>query len=175
MFDANHFQLFELPERFAIDDSALESAWRRLQSAVHPDRHVQGSPTDRRLSLQRATQVNEAYRTLRDPLRRAAYLCELRGRPLQLESNTAMPPAFLMQQMEWREALDEARGGRDAQALSALREQIDAGHRALLETVRTSLDDTDDTAAAAAAVRQWMFLDRLAEEIDDAHEALLGA
>ena len=174
VFDSSHFALLGLPETFAIDAPALESAWRRLQGAVHPDRHVQGSDTDRRLALQRATQVNEAYRVLRDPQRRAAYLCALRGVDLHVESNTTMPPAFLMQQMEWREALADARQARDESALDALRAELDAERDPLLARIGTALDARNDPAQAGEGVRQLMFLDRLSEEIDFAQEDLLA-
>jgi molecular chaperone HscB len=173
--DLNHFALLGLPQAFAIDEARLESAWRRLQAAVHPDRHAQGSDTDRRLALHNATRVNEAVRVLRDPQRRAAYLCELRGVSLQAESNTAMPPTFLMQQMGWREALEEARAARDRPALARLREEIDGERCTLIDRIADLLDVQADAAGAAAAVRQLMFLDRLLEETDHAEEDLLGA
>lgn len=174
MSDPHYFALLGLPETFAIDAQALESAWRRLQSAVHPDRHVQGSSVDRRLALQRATQLNEAYRVLRDPQRRAGYLCELRGVDLQVESNTAMPAAFLMQQMAWREALDDIRAGRDASGLQPLRDELEAARTTLIEQIGQALDQQGDAAKAGEGVRQLMFLDRLSDEIDLAHEALLN-
>jgi molecular chaperone HscB len=172
--DRSHFALLGLPEAFAIDSVALESAWRRLQAAVHPDRHVQGAPGDRRLALQLATQVNEAYRVLRDAQRRAAYLCGLRGVDLQVESNTSMPGAFLMQQMQWREALDEAREARDIAALTSLQEQIESVRHALIGQIAMLLDESGDAPAAGGCVRQLMFLDRLAEEVDFAEQDLSG-
>ncbi|MBU6270129.1 MAG: Fe-S protein assembly co-chaperone HscB [Betaproteobacteria bacterium] len=175
MTEPNHFALLGLPQAFLIDEALLESAWRRLQAAVHPDRHAQGSDADRRLALQNATRVNEAVRVLRDPQRRAAYLCELRGVPLQAESNTAMPPAFLMQQMGWREALEEARAGRDLAALARLRDEISGERDALIGRIADLLDVRADVSGAAAAVRQLMFLDRLLEETDHAEEDLMGA
>ena len=169
VFDSSHFALLGLPETFAIDAPALESAWRRLQGAVHPDRHVQGSDTDRRLALQRATQVNEAYRVLRDPQRRAAYLCALRGVDLQIESNTAMPPAFLMQQMEWREALDDARS---AQQIDALGLVVKDAERDALTQCAALLDEAHDYAAAAQQVRALMFLARFARSVEQRADQL---
>ena len=174
MSDRSHFALLGLPESFAIDPAALEAAWRRLQAAVHPDRHVQGAPADRRLALQLATQVNEAYRVLRDAQRRAAYLCALRGVDLQVESNTAMPGAFLMQQMQWRESLDEAREARDTAALASLRDQIESTRQTLIGRIAILLDEADDASGAGGCVRQLMFLDRLAEEVDFAEQDLSG-
>lgn len=174
MTPSTHFALLGLPPAYAIDTAALESAWRRLQAAVHPDRHAGGSDADRRLALQRATQVNEAYRVLRDPQRRAAYLCELAGVDLAVESNTAMPGPFLVQQMTWREALGDARAQRDGAALEALRQEVGQARSGLLDRIGRLLDVDRDTSAAAAEVRRLMFLDKLLEEIELADEALAG-
>ncbi len=100
----NHFELFGLPVRFAVDSAALDAAFRDVQGKVHPDKFVNASDAEKRVAMQWATRANEAYQTLKNPQKRAGYLCELNGAPLQVESNTAMPLAFLMQQMEWREA-----------------------------------------------------------------------
>lgn len=118
----NHFELFGLPVRFETDLAALDAAYRGVQGAVHPDRHAGGTAADRRVAMQLATHANEAYRTLRDPARRGAYLCALAGVDVEFESNTAMPAQFLMQQIEWREALDDARAARSAAGLQALRD-----------------------------------------------------
>ena len=166
MADSNHFALMGLPRSFSLDPGTLEAAWRRLQAAVHPDRHVQGSGTERRIAMEMATRVNEAYRVLRDPLRRAAYLCELDGVDVRSESNTAMPAEFLMQQMTWRETLEDARAGRDQAALGALAGEVDSARHELLARIRTLLDGQRASQAAADAVRQLMFLERIGEEID---------
>ena len=102
------FTLFGLAPRHAIDRVALDARWRELQGEVHPDRFAAQGAAAQRVAMQWAVRVNEAYQRLKDPLRRAAYLCELRGAPIDAERNTAMPQAFLMQQMQWREGLDEA-------------------------------------------------------------------
>ena len=93
------FTLFGLAPRFALDRAALDDCWRALQARVHPDRFVGEGAAAQRIAMQWAVRVNEAYQRLRDPLKRGAYLCELRGAPIQAENNTAMPGAFLMQQM----------------------------------------------------------------------------
>ncbi len=169
----NHFDLFGLPAAFGLDRAALDAAYRSVQGAVHPDRHVAGSDTDRRIAMQLAAQANEAYRTLRDPALRAGYLCALRGVDVAVESNTAMPPDFLVQQMEWREQLDYAVAARDLSALGALRAALDDARRALLDALAVALDDRGDTQEAAGLVRRLMFLDRLAANIDAAEERLL--
>jgi molecular chaperone HscB len=171
----SHFELFGLPERYGIDAADLDAAYRRVQGAVHPDRFAGGSDAERRVAMQMATHVNEAYRTLRDPARRAAYLCALHGVELQVESNTAMTPAFLVQQMQWREELEEAREQRSEPALQAIRDELDARRGDLLGRLGRAIDEQGDYHLAAQEVRQLMFLDRFAQDIDAAHEHLLQA
>ena len=105
---SNDFELFELPPAYSLDRAVLDERWKALQREVHPDRHAAADAQTQRQAMQWSVRINEAYQRLKDPLQRAAYLCELHGAPVQAENNTAMPPAFLMQQMEWREALEEA-------------------------------------------------------------------
>ncbi len=160
----DHFALFDLPPRFAIDEASLEQAYRRVQGQVHPDRFAAAGAAERRVAMQWAARANEAFRTLRSPLARAAYLCERHGQPIEAESNTAMPAAFLMQQMQWREALDEVRGGDGAGALALARE-VEARRDEVLERVASALDERHDYAEAAAGVRQLHFIDRFRDEL----------
>ncbi|HTT12875.1 MAG TPA: Fe-S protein assembly co-chaperone HscB [Burkholderiaceae bacterium] len=161
----NHFELFGLPARFAIDERALEEAYRRVQSQAHPDRFAAAPAAERRVAMQWAAHANEAFRTLRSPLRRAAYLCELNGVPIEAESNTAMPAAFLAQQMQWREELDEARASTDRTRLFALVDAVVAVRTATLKQLEAALDRTRDLPAAAALVRQFMFIEKLGDEL----------
>lgn len=167
--DDDDFTLFGLPPHFALDRSALDTRWRALQAEVHPDRFAAQGAAAQRVAMQWAVRVNEAYRRLKDPLARATYLCELRGAPVQAESNTAMPAAFLMQQMAWREALDEAA---DAAAAQSLDDQVAAQQAALFAQVEESLDRQGDAAAAAQQVRALMFVDRFRQAIDQRLESL---
>ena len=96
----NHFDLFALPAAFSVDLGALDAAYRDVQGQVHPDRFVNATDAEKRVAMQWATRANEAYQTLKNPQKRAQYLCELHGVDLKTESNTAMPAAFLMQQMD---------------------------------------------------------------------------
>ena len=96
------FTLFGLPPRQALDRADLDARRRELQARVHPDRHAAEGASAQRLAMQWAVRVNEAYERLKDPLTRAAYLCALRGMAVDAERNTAMPAAFLAQQMAWR-------------------------------------------------------------------------
>jgi molecular chaperone HscB len=117
----NHsdFTLFGLPAQFAQERAAIDTRWKELQRQAHPDRFAAQGAAAQRMAMQWSVRINEAYQRLKDPLKRAAYLCELRGAPINAESNTAMPAAFLMEQMAWREALDDAAGRADLIALDA--------------------------------------------------------
>ena len=167
--DDDDFALFDVPRRFAQERGDLDARWRSLQAEVHPDRFAAEGAAAQRVAMQWAVRVNEAYQRLKDPLRRAAYLCELAGHRIDAENNTAMPPAFLMQQMEWREALDEASTLEQVEALAA----HVAGHRArALEALGRIVDEQGDMAAAAQQVRALMFIERFAADVDGRLEAL---
>src|SRR6266571_1995838 len=106
---SNHFELLGLEPVFALNADSLDSAYRDIQAKVHPDRYAHAGDAERRASMQMTTRVNEAYRTLKSPVRRAKYLLELNGVDVGFETNTAMPPEFLVEQMEIREKLEDAR------------------------------------------------------------------
>jgi molecular chaperone HscB len=145
-FARNHFELLGLPARYAVDQARLEKAYRDLQSQVHPDRFAASTDADRRVAMQWATRANEAYRTLRDPLERARYLLRLKGFDTEEESNTAMPADFLMQQMEWREAVAGARSARDAAELEKLRVALGKSRHDMLTVLERALDREIDEA-----------------------------
>jgi molecular chaperone HscB len=168
----NSFELFGLQPGFALDAEALEAAYREIQSRVHPDRFAHAGDAERRASLQWTTRVNEAYRTLKNPVSRASHLLALHGVDVAFETNTAMPADFLMQQMELREALEDATGAKDAAGLDALQRRIDDDKRALEARVAERIDRNKDYAGAAELVRELRFLEKLEAEIDAAHEAL---
>lgn len=163
----DHFSLFGLPSRFDLDAQALESAWRTVAAQVHPDRFATASPAERRVAMQWAARANEAYRQLRDPLLRARYLCEQAGVDLQTESNTSMDTAFLMQQMTWREMMDDARD--DAGVLTTLRTELEDARQQMRAALTRLLDEQRDYAAAGLKVREWMFVEKLAQELAHAH------
>lgn len=163
----DHFSLFGLPARFDLDAQALESAWRTVAAQVHPDRFATASPAERRVAMQWAARANEAYRQLRDPLLRARYLCEQAGVDLQTESNTSMDTAFLMQQMTWREMMDDARN--DAGVLAELRAELEDARQQMRVALTRLLDEQRDYAAAGLKVREWMFVEKLAQELAQAH------
>src|SRR6218665_401178 len=105
---SNDFELFAVPVQFAQDAQQLAERWKALQKQAHPDRFASQGAAAQRVAMQWSVRINEAYQRLKDPLKRAAYLCEMHDAPIRAEDNTAMPTAFLMEQMEWREALEDA-------------------------------------------------------------------
>jgi molecular chaperone HscB len=159
-----HFDLFHLPMQFTLDASALEDAYRTVQAQVHPDRFAAAGDAQKRLAMQWAARANEAYSTLRDPLKRAAYLLSLRGVDVGAENNTAMEPAFLMQQMEWRESVEDAASARNVEALGTLLDELRDEERVRFAKLGALLDGGADQAAAEA-VRQLMFIERVVTEV----------
>ena len=171
-FSKNHFELFGLDAAFKIDLERLDQGYRELQSQVHPDKFAHASSAERRLSMQWATLANEAYQTLKRPLDRARYLLHLRGVETGEDTNTAMPPAFLMEQMELRESLQQAKAAQDMGLLQRLEQGLKQESRRLQEELERRLDVEGDLAGAALGVRKLRFLEKLGAEIDEAYEAL---
>ncbi|NML45792.1 Fe-S protein assembly co-chaperone HscB [Ramlibacter sp. G-1-2-2] len=158
------FELFGLPEQFAQDRAAIDARWKELQREAHPDKFAAQGQAAQRVALQWSVRINEAYQRLKDPLKRAAYLCELRGAPIDAHHNTAMPADFLMEQMEWREALEEAQGEEE---LDAIAQSLATSRKHLLERIAKLLDEDGDAPAAAQQVRALMFLERFGEDIEN--------
>jgi molecular chaperone HscB len=147
----------------------LERSYREIQSRVHPDRFAHAGEAERRASLQWTTRVNEAFQVLKNPVSRACHLLELHGVDVAFETNTAMPSDFLMQQMELREALEEAK---DAAQLDELSKQLRKARASLESEIADAIDRKKDYAGAAGLVRKLQFLDKLHSEIDAAYETI---
>ena len=168
--DDNDFVLFGLAQRFAIDRTDLDGRWRQLQGSAHPDRFAAEGAAAQRLAMQWSLRINEAYRRLREPLSRAAYLCELRGAPIAAHTNTAMPGDFLMQQMAWREALDDAA---DDAELAVLDAEVRSTERDLLAQLAVLLDGASASPTLAAErVRALMFIQRFRADLNQRLDAL---
>ncbi|MDR2880997.1 MAG: Fe-S protein assembly co-chaperone HscB [Azoarcus sp.] len=171
----DYFALFGLPCRFRLDEATLDHAWHTLQTEVHPDRHAHlPDGSDRRNAMAGALRVNEAYTALKKPLTRAQYLLELAGMGSDVINANVMAPEYLFEQLQWREAVEEARGTNDIDALEqlALRLQIQKG--GVVEQLAVQLDDQRDLDAAADTVRRMMFLDKLRQDIDNVLAAFDG-
>ena len=168
----NHFDLFGLSPSYGMDEETLEKAYREIQARVHPDRFAHAGDAERRASLQWTTRVNEAYRTLKDPVQRGRHLLELNGVDVAFETNTQMPTDFLMQQLELREELEAAAAKKDPSRLDRLRVGLSLSKRALEKEIAAAIDVRKDYGGAAELVRKLMFLDRLDSEIDLAYEEI---
>jgi len=166
---SSDFELFGLPERFAQDRAAIDARWKELQREAHPDRFAAQGQAAQRVAMQWSARINEAYQRLKDPQKRAAYLCELRGAPINAENNTAMPAAFLVEQMEWREALDDAK---NEAAVDALDGQLARARKEALARIAHLLDEANDAPAAAQQVRALMFIERFGEDVQARLEQL---
>jgi molecular chaperone HscB len=166
---SSDFQLFGLPETFAQDRAAIDRRWKELQREAHPDKFAAQGAAAQRVALQWSVRINEAYNRLKDPLKRAAYLCHLRGADIEAEKNTSMPAEFLMEQMRWREELDEAA---DEASLDVLHEELAASRREHLARLERLLDHDNDAAAAAQQVRALMFIERFGEQVEARLEQL---
>lgn len=171
-FKQDFFELFGLPVRYALDLDQLERAFRSAQAAVHPDRFAHAPDAEKRASMQWSTHVNEAYQTLRSPNRRAAYLLRKHGVDPGFETNTTMCPEFLTQQMEWREAIEEAVESADARGLDRLSRRANEERQVLQGELVRHIDGSGDFVAAAETLRKLMFLQKLENEIGDAIERI---
>jgi molecular chaperone HscB len=160
---SNDFELFGLPPGFTVERAALDERWKALQREAHPDRFSTADAQAQRQAMQWSVRINEAYQRLKDPLKRASYLCELHGVPIGAEDNTAMPAAFLMQQMQWREELEEAHTVED---LERMLEEVVTARRDMLAALAQTADVEKDHAALARQVRALMFVERFASDVE---------
>jgi molecular chaperone HscB len=166
---SNDFELFGLAEQFAQDAALIDARWKELQREAHPDRFAAQGQAAQRIAMQWSVRINEAYKRLKDPLKRAAYLCELRGAPVDAENNTAMPAEFLMEQMAWREELDDARTSGD---LERLEDELLRSRRETLQRIEQLLDRDKNASAAAQQVRALMFVERFGRDVQARFEQL---
>jgi molecular chaperone HscB len=167
----DYFRFFGLNQQFNIDLPALDQAYLAIQKEVHPDRHARGSEAEQRLAMQMATLANTAYQTLKNPIQRGLYLCQLHGVDAKLETNTAMPAAFLMKQMEWRETLDEQ--AEELQELESLMAEVEQSKSDILAEIAQAIDTAKNYQRAAELLRGLLFVDKFAIELDDAIAALI--
>ena len=166
---ASDFELFGLPTAFELDRTQVDLQWKSLQREAHPDRFASEGAAAQRIAMQWSVRINEAYGRLKDPLKRAAYLCELNGAAVNAENNTNMPSEFLMQQMEWREALDDCKAlkASDAkdEALEKLLDEVDMSHAQALKQIAKLIDVEQNFPAAVGQVRALMFIEKFAQEV----------
>lgn len=170
-FSGNYFELFGIAPGFDIDLDELAAQFRNVQQAVHPDRFVQASDQEKRLSMQRTTLVNEAYQVLKDPLTRARYLLTLQGFEQNEDTTTISDPAFLMEQMELRETIEDVRDSSDPlAAIGSVLDDVGGRLREMTATLAEQLSDLSaDLGDANTTINKMQFLNKLrmeAEEIE---------
>ena len=162
-FQSTDFELFDIPAQFSQDRAILDSRWKELQREAHPDKFAAQGAAAQRVAMQWSVRINEAYARLKDPLKRAIYMCELNGAPINAHTNTTMPPAFMMMQIEWREALEEAE---TTEELGKIEMQTADYKNTQLSKIEQLIDVKNDYAAAANEVRALMFVARFVGEIE---------
>jgi len=175
LLQQNYFELFGLKPAFELDIDSIAARYRDLQRAVHPDKFANAPDQERRLSVQQAAQINEAYQTLKLPLSRARYLLELNGITLN-DNDTAMEPMFLMEQMELRESLAEVRGKPDPfAALMTLRDTIEGKERDFVADLSAAFGSGEQSALEGAreTVRKLQFMEKLLRELEELEEELV--
>ncbi len=160
---SNDFELFGLAQQFAQDRAAIDARWKELQREAHPDKFAAQGATAQRIAMQWSVRINEAYLRLKDPLKRAAYLCELNGAAVNAENNTAMPAEFLIQQMQWRETLEAAETLGQVEEIGR---ELSSSKRESLLKCEQLLDVARDYPAAVGQVRALMFIERFAHDVD---------
>jgi molecular chaperone HscB len=168
-FSKNYFELFGLPVGFVLDGGELASRYRELQRVVHPDRYANASDHERRMSMQAATRINEAFQVLREPIGRGRYLLSLHGIDVDAEKDTTTDAAFLMQQMELREELESARDQANPyQALGDLMARITASQKRLTGQLALQLEagTSEQLELARETLRKMQFLQKLREQAE---------
>ncbi len=170
MVASDYFAVFDVPPAFAQDPTELERRYLAMQTRVHPDRHAHQDAAQRRAAVEQAARINEAYRTLKDPLTRSTHLLALRGVDVLSAGSIPLPADFLFQQMSWHEDLEAARKAGDQDRLARLAESLLAERERLVQALIRTLDEERDDNAAAQRVRQLMFLRRLIEQAQAAIE-----
>lgn len=160
----NYFELFRLTQQFEVDENRLTDAYREFQRRFHPDKFVRALEAEKRLAMQWSTLSNEAYQVLKDPQKRALYLCQLHGVDVGVESNTKMPTDFLLQQIQWREELEEIQSHKDESALQRLKQQFKAVYQTYINRLAEAFK-VNDFQGAAGLVRQMMFVEKMMNEI----------
>lgn len=166
-----HYALFELQPAFDIDQEMLASRYRELARKVHPDRFADAGETEQRHAIERSANLNEAYQTLKSPSRRARYLLTLEGREMPLEA-TVQDPAFLMQQMQWREELEELQEDADLPGIVSFKTRLKAAQQDLHDAFALIWRDESQREEAERLVRRMQFLDKLTQEVRQLEERL---
>ena len=167
----DYFELLGLARGFDLDAQSLERSWKDRVATVHPDRFAGASDAQKRVAMQWSSQINEAYRVLRDPLKRAQYLCELAGYRAGSDAGAGLDTAFLMQQMQWRESLEELRDQGRTEALGELIAEIEQD-RLTRQKQTGALVDSGHWDEAIKSLHEWMFVEKFLQELTSVRRAL---
>ncbi|WP_394392379.1 co-chaperone HscB [Shewanella woodyi] len=171
----NYFELFSFTPTYQIDTALLAERYRELQRAVHPDKFANASEQDKRIAVQRTAQVNDGFSTLKDPILRAEHMLSLNGIDLKHESTTVKDTHFLMQQMEWRESLEDISDSSDVDAaISDLHESFSDYAKQIAEELSGLLSSTNEAELIQAAdlIRKLKFMAKLQIELERIEDAL---
>ena len=172
LFSKNYFEIFAVPVAYEVDMNGISQLYRDLQKAVHPDRFASGSEQQRRIAMQQTSLINQAFQTLKDPVSRAQYMLKLQGVDMDNETDTTMDPEFLMEQMEFREAIAEVRSKNDP--LAELDKMLSQSKQKIATLMgHFSTDYTNNKLAEAReTVRKMQFLFKAQKEIKEISEQL---
>ena len=162
----NFFTLLHLPEAFVIDLEKLDQNYQSIQKEIHPDRFASSNDELRLESIKKTAQANDAYQTLKSPIRRAEYLLHLQGVNIDDEKYTAVPQDFLMQQMEWREELESHKKNRVA--LEKLAQDIQKNKIEMIKELPRHFENKSNLDEAAKITRELNFIEKIEKHIDDA-------
>lgn len=174
----NYFQLFGLEEKFNIDTEQLTQVYQKLQRSVHPDRFAHASAQEQRLAVQKSSMINDAFQTLKKPLKRAEYILTLRGTELPNEQSTFKDASFLMRQMELREMLAEVKFADDIDAaVFEANQTLESEFEALYKAMQVQLADNSEQSNAEAGenLRKLKFYQKLHQELDRLEDLLFEA
>ena len=150
----NFFETFNLPVLFNIDIDMLNHQYRTLQKTIHPDRFVNATDAEKKQSLQKSTQINDAYQVLKDPIKRASHIISLH----QVLKENTLPPDFLMQQMEWEEEFETIN---DLEQVQLFSDKIDGEKKILMDLLAMDLDEKKDWESATNIIGKLKFITNL--------------
>ncbi|MDC1011358.1 Fe-S protein assembly co-chaperone HscB [Methylophilaceae bacterium] len=150
----NFFDTFNLPVLFNIDIDMLNHQYRTLQKTIHPDRFVNATDAEKKQSLQKSTQINDAYQVLKDPIKRASHIISLH----QVLKENTLPPDFLMQQMEWEEEFETIN---DLEQVQLFSDKIDGEQKMLMDLLAMDLDEKKDWESATNIIGKLKFITNL--------------
>ena len=162
----NFFTLIQLPETFIIDLKKLDQNYQNLQKEIHPDRFASLADEAKIVSIKKAAQVNDAYQTLKSPIRRAEYLLHLYDIDIHDEKYTSVPQDFLMQQMEWREELETHKQNKEP--LEKLASSIQRNKNEIMSQLPEFFENKNDLSNAIRLTRELNFIEKIEQHINDA-------